>query len=291
MSTAANPQPPASASPSGASPAASVHAPGQGGAGGVQRQQPRRPHPQRKPRAQRVAQLKQADQQPQQRGGHAPRPAAAAAKNIWIKKLGTPIRALASSSRATAGLCSKKCTVARTCSRSRRGRLRSSVRASAACRAAWASVTVGSRRRQRGRAAQKAQPHVDQVKPGKGQHGGQPAGQPPQQRPGAFQPGAARLHGGVQVRCAFLRTGCRRSAPAACPRSGCRRAPNRPWRPSQSRNPRSKPISAPDTAAITPDSASVRLRPSRSAAMPLGISAIRLTTWNTPSARPICHRL
>ena len=40
----------------------------------------------------------------------------------------------------------------------------------------------------------------------------------------------------------------------------------------------------------TPPDTRVFFRPSRSAAMPLGTSHSRLTTWNTLSARPISHR-
>ena len=39
----------------------------------------------------------------------------------------------------------------------------------------------------------------------------------------------------------------------------------------------------------TPPATSVFLRPSRSAAMPLGTSKVRLTMWNTLSATPISH--
>ena len=42
-------------------------------------------------------------------------------------------------------------------------------------------------------------------------------------------------------------------------------------------------------AASNPLTTSVRRRPSRSAAMPLGTSPSRLTTWKMPSASPICH--
>ena len=36
----------------------------------------------------------------------------------------------------------------------------------------------------------------------------------------------------------------------------------------------------------SPERARVRLRPTRSASMPLGTSQRKLTTWNTPSAMP-----
>ena len=45
---------------------------------------------------------------------------------------------------------------------------------------------------------------------------------------------------------------------------------------------------AAETTPSAPPNISVRRRPSKSAAMPLGTSHSRLTPWKTPSARPIC---
>lgn len=47
---------------------------------------------------------------------------------------------------------------------------------------------------------------------------------------------------------------------------------------------------AAETTPSAPPKISVRRRPSKSAAMPLGTSHSRLTPWKTPSARPICSQ-
>lgn len=45
-------------------------------------------------------------------------------------------------------------------------------------------------------------------------------------------------------------------------------------------------MATPDSSPHRPETARVRRRPSRSAAMPDGTSHSRLTTWNRPSASP-----